>query len=74
MLLVSGRQISNYLLAFGSIKNKTDLDSSLLPQLACFIVHHIDCPCFRFVWSWIIGLAIGETMLIAGEVIVDLSR
>ena len=53
------RQISDLLPAFGSFENQTNSDFSLSPHLAHFLARLVGCPRFRFVDSWIFGLAIG---------------
>ena len=57
MLFAPGRRISGLISAFGSTENQTDMNSSLLSHLVCFITCFFNHPYFRFAGSWIIGLA-----------------
>ena len=68
------RQVSGYLPASSSRKNRTNSDFFLLPHLARFLVRPLGCSRFHFVESYIVGLAMSEVVLMKGDVAVGLSR
>ena len=72
-LPVPGKQISDYLPASGSRK-RTDSDFSLSPHLARFLARPVGRPRFRFMGSWIVGLAMGGAESRVADVAVGFSR
>ena len=56
-----------------ALENCTDSDSSLLPHLARFLARPVGRARFRFVGSWIVGLAIGGAKSRGADVAVGFS-
>ena len=84
MLSAPGRQISDYLPAFGFIENKTDSDTffvtfklTWIPSLLSYLTHFIafaEHLYFCITGSWIVGLAMGGVESKNADVVIDFSQ
>ena len=73
-LPASERQISGYPPASGARTALTWIASSLSPHLTHFLARLVGHPHFRFVESWIIGLAIGGAEFRGADIAVNFSE